>query len=281
MLNLYKLIFNKKYMKYLISSPRYFGVEYSINPWMNGNKGSVNKDIAQKQWNNLKDILENFVDIDVIPGVKGLPDMVFTANAGIVKNGKVVVSCFKHPERKGEEKYFQDYFEREYGKKNVLVLPKESYQEGAGDALFDRGNDILWCGYGFRSTKESYNKISDFLNTKTVILKLKHPEYYHLDISIAPLDGGYLMYCPLSFTEDSIEKIEKIVPKEKRIILSKEDLDDFNGNAVNIGKNIILNSPSKNLEKDLYLAGYNVIKNNISEFKKAGGGNKCLTLRLE
>lgn len=264
-----------------MSSPEHFGVEYSINPWMAGKEGTVDKYKAQEQWNNLKSILEKYVDVDVLPGAKGLPDMVFTANAGIVKNGKAVVSSFTYPERQGEERYFKSYFEKEYGTDNILTLDRFEHQEGAGDALFDRELNILWCGSGFRSDRDSYKKIASFLGIEAVILELTHPNYYHLDISMAPLDGGYIMYCPFSFTEESIKKIESLTSPEKRIILTKDDLDNFNGNAVNVGKVIVLNNPSIRLKEDLERVGYIVIENDISEFKKAGGGNKCLTLRLE
>ena len=61
----------------------------------------------------------------------GLPDMVFTANAGLERNGTVLLSSFYHPERRGEEHYFAlDSFVRLYGRpssaRNTLSKAKET-----------------------------------------------------------------------------------------------------------------------------------------------------------
>jgi len=272
-------------MNYFLASPEEFSVDYVINPWMDGQVGELNKEIAMKQWLSLKSILEKKgINVYTIPCTKKNPDIVFTANSAIAHNGKVVVANFTNAERKGETPINIKFFETLYAPENILILPENIFQEGAGDALLDRNlreKSLLFAGSGFRSQRESYPLIQDFLDIEIEILELIHPEYYHLDISLAPLDGGHLIYAPQSFTDESVAKIEKNIPKEKRIILSQKDLDAFNGNAVNIGETVIVNNASSQLTKDLNDKGYEVINNNISEFKKSGGGNKCLTLRLE
>jgi len=79
----------------------------------------------------------------------GLPDQVFTANAGMVLKEKVVVSRFREPERQGEEPFFQEWFAK--NDFNIAAWPQDVSFEGAGDALLDRGQPIIWAGYGFRS----------------------------------------------------------------------------------------------------------------------------------
>ena len=51
----------------LMSSPEYFKVEYSINPWMiSGTK--VDLELAQHQWENLKTTIENAgAEVKVFP----------------------------------------------------------------------------------------------------------------------------------------------------------------------------------------------------------------------
>ena len=76
--------------------------------------------------------------------------MVFTANAGLVFNKKVILSRFKHPERQGEEKFFEEWF-LDHG---YEVLSPENYFEGAGDCLLSKANTPrFFCGHGFRSDK--------------------------------------------------------------------------------------------------------------------------------
>lgn len=37
--------------------------------------------------------------------------MVFTANAGLAKDNKVVIAKFRHKERQGEERFFKEWFD--------------------------------------------------------------------------------------------------------------------------------------------------------------------------
>uniref|UniRef100_A0ACD5GQB8 Uncharacterized protein n=1 Tax=Desertifilum tharense IPPAS B-1220 TaxID=1781255 RepID=A0ACD5GQB8_9CYAN len=69
--------------------------------------------------------------------------MVFTANAGLVLGDNVVLSCFYHPERQGEEPHFKAWFESQGS--TVHELPRDLPFEGAGDALLDREGRWLWA----------------------------------------------------------------------------------------------------------------------------------------
>ena len=88
---------------FLLCPPDYFDVQYSINPWMTGD--GVDHKAAINQWNNLyRAITEAGGVVKTIDPVKGLPDMVFTANSGTVYNNTVVMSRMQHKERQ-KEKY--------------------------------------------------------------------------------------------------------------------------------------------------------------------------------
>lgn len=69
----------------LVCPPDYFGIEYEINPWMR-RSNTVNRDQAVRQWHGLMQVLEQDVGavLERMSPVPGLPDLVFTANAGIV-----------------------------------------------------------------------------------------------------------------------------------------------------------------------------------------------------
>lgn len=89
------------------------------------------------------------------------------------------------------------------------------------------------------------------------------------------------MYFPGAFDEQSLDKINQRVPKNKQILVEEKDAVKFACNAVNIGSTIVMNDASENLEKALNKAGFTISRVNVSEFLKAGGATKCLTLRLE
>ena len=70
--------------------PDYFKVEYVINPWMDGNESHMNLDRARAQWEILRWSISQVADVVTIEPKPGLPDMVFTANAGVVYGNRAI-----------------------------------------------------------------------------------------------------------------------------------------------------------------------------------------------
>ena len=91
----------------LMCPPDYFGIEYEINPWMNVQKGS-DALRARQQWDALyRNLLDLDVAVELIEPVKGLPDLVFTANCGLVYENLFISSRFRYGVRQGEAPYFE------------------------------------------------------------------------------------------------------------------------------------------------------------------------------
>jgi N-dimethylarginine dimethylaminohydrolase len=264
--------------RYLMCQPEYFDVRYVINPWMEGNINRTSSNLAYQQWRNLHQIISQHAEIDLIKPEPGLPDMVFTANAGFVLEEKIVLSRFFHPERQGEEPYFDRWLAEHHFE--VLKSPPEIPFEGAGDALIDREHPWIWAGYGWRSVLESHDYLRRSTGMEVISLRLVDDRFYHLDTCLCPLEGGYIMYYPLAFAEESRRLIARTVPDEKRIVVPEEDAIDFACNAVNIGSLVILNKATPELVERLARAGFEVAQTELTEFLKAGGAAKCLTLRL-
>ncbi len=170
------------------------------------------------------------VSIQLVPPVAKLPDMVFTANAAIVLDKKVLLAHFKHKERQGEETPFAQFFSdmKEQGViDDVKVLPKEIFQEGAGDCHWDSHRQLFWAGYGPRSSKEAIPIISDYFGKEVIALELASDRYYHVDVSLCPLTRGQLIYYPTAFTKQSLAKIQERVPKDQLIAIDAEMLIVF------------------------------------------------------
>src|SRR5215472_4318942 len=138
---------------YLMCPPTLYDVDYVINPWMAGNIHAPSRSHALEQWRHLYRELTAIAEVELIDPQPGLPDMVFTANAGLERNGTVVLSSFCHPERQGEEKHFRRWFES--SSYQIIDLPRETLFEGEGDALFAMDGARLWAAYGQRSAMES------------------------------------------------------------------------------------------------------------------------------
>src|SRR5437660_11904455 len=78
----------------LMCPPDYYGIEYEINPWMRRERGS-SPERARAQWQKLHDTLRGLgVQIELLRPQKGLPDLVFTANAGMVYGRRFFSSRF-------------------------------------------------------------------------------------------------------------------------------------------------------------------------------------------
>ncbi len=263
---------------FLMCSPRFFDVQYVINPWMQGNLHAPSYALALEQWTRLHAAVSELADVLLIEPHPGLPDMVFTANAGLVKDGAVALSRFTHPERQGEEKPFRAWFEVE-GFRLFETLSTIPF-EGEGDALFTPDGARLWAGYGWRTDVRSYSTLGDLWSCEVVPLHLVDPCFYHLDTCFCPLANGDVLYYPPAFDEPSRARIEAFYGEEKRVIVDNLDALQFACNAVNIGRSIVLNEISPKLRDELQSRGLDVVQVQLSEFLKAGGAAKCLTLRI-
>ncbi|MBD2608638.1 TIGR00300 family protein [Scytonema hofmannii FACHB-248] len=265
-------------IRFLMCAPDHYDVDYVINPWMEGNIHKSSRDRAVQQWQKLHLLLKEHAIVDLVTPQKGVPDMVFTANAGLVLGNNVVLSRFLHKERQGEEPYFKQWFE-ENGY-TVNELPKDLPFEGAGDALLDREGRWLWAGYGFRSELDSHPYLAKWLDIEVVSLRLTDERFYHLDTCFCPLANGYLLYYPGAFDSYSNRMIEMRVAAEKRIAIEEADAINFACNTVNVDHIVIMNKASDALKASLKNAGFQVMETPLTEFLKAGGAAKCLTLRV-
>ena len=264
---------------FLMCPPEYFTVAYIINPWMHGNLRRIDNAVAKQQWRSLYDAISDLATVRLVLPQPGSPDMVFTANAGLVKGRRFLVSRFRYPERQYEEPYFADWFmDRGY---EVSLMPRDVPFEGAGDALFDRGDGLLWMAHGHRSISAAREVIREHIGIEVETLRLTDTRFYHLDTCFCPLDGGYLLYYPPAFDEPSRAAIEKRVPAARRIAIGEEDALAFACNAVNIDTTVIVNRATAGFVKALAAKGFEVVQTPLSEFMKAGGSAKCLTLRLD
>ena len=192
----------------LMCRPDHFGIEYEINPWMHV-AVKVDHALAEEQWDALyRAYVELGVRVELAAPVAGLPDMVFTANAAVLWDDRAVLSNFHHAERQGEEAHWRAELER-LGF-DVHELPRSLSFEGAGDALFV--GDRLFCGYGFRTDRESHRPVARILEVDVVSLELVDPRFYHLDTCFCPLDATNVLAAPDAFAPDSLRLIRELVP---------------------------------------------------------------------
>lgn len=263
---------------FLMCPPKLYDVNYVINPWMAGNVHHSSRKVAAEQWQHLYNAVTKVAEVVLVEPQPGSPDMVFTANAGLEREGVVVLSSFFHAERQGEEQHFRHWFD-EAGY-TVLNMPRETPFEGEGDALFAVDGSRLWAGYGLRTLQSSHRYLSNAWKVEVIPLHLIDPRFYHLDTCFAPLEDGSVMYYPPAFDEASIERIEAYYAADKRIIVSETDALRFACNVISVDRTVILNKISRELSKQLESRGFRVVQIELGEFLKAGGAAKCLVMKL-
>ncbi|MDH3976069.1 MAG: arginine deiminase-related protein [Deltaproteobacteria bacterium] len=259
----------------LLSPPDFYTVDYEINPWMHVRE-KPDSALAVEQWNGFYDCLKTLgLKIETISPAEGLPDMVFTANGGLVYGNKFIVSNFRHKERQNESDLFENWFrERGY---EIIKLPKSHFFEGEGDAFIL--GDTLVAGFKFRSHIQSHKFIGEVLKKRVLSLELIQPEFYHLDTCFCPLDDKSALYYPDAFDDYGVKALAHLIPD--LIAVNSDDALNFCCNAVVRGHNIIMNNCSRELKTHLSERGYNLHLFDFSEYIKAGGSAKCLTLWLD
>jgi len=259
----------------LMCPPDFYGIEYEINPWMSRARGSASEN-ARQQWTTLRDTLSGLgVTIEFLTPQPGLPDLVFTANAGLVFGDRFFSSRFRHEVRARETPYFDAWF-ADHGFR-VERLPDDMFFEGAGDALFC--GSTLFAGYRIRSDALGHQYLGKVLGKLVLPLELVNPRFYHLDTCFCPLGPGEALYFPDAFDAYGRKVLETHVPR--LLAVNEADAHRFGCNAVVVGKTVVTNSGCEQLGAALCEWGYQPIAVELDEFLKAGGSAKCLTLRLD
>jgi N-dimethylarginine dimethylaminohydrolase len=255
--------------------PDYFGIEYEINPWMNVRAGS-DAERSRQQWTALYETLQELcVAVDLIEPVPGLPDLVFTANAGLVYHNLFISSHFRYGVRRGEAPHFESWA-RSRGLE-VVHLPEGYHFEGAGDALFC--GETLFAGYRFRSDVRSHQWVGERLGVQVLPMELVDPRFYHLDTCFCPLATDWALYYPGAFDEYGRSVLRDRIPN--LVEVAADEAISFSCNAVVVGKTVVLHEGAPKLAATLDEAGFAVRPLAFSEFIKSGGSAKCLTLRVD
>jgi N-dimethylarginine dimethylaminohydrolase len=298
--------------RFLMCPPRHFGVLYEINPWMQ-REVTVDVERAAGQWEGLVATLRAAgAEVEMMDPHPEVPDLVFTANAGLVDAvpvaapglgpadddassppergadradrtglaGRFVPSHFRHPERQPETEVNAAWFAGEGWQ--VDRLPTDVDHEGAGDALPftpEGGRTVLLSGYSFRSDATAAAELSTLFGCPVRSIQLVDPRLYHLDLTFCPLDGRRALIAPLGWDSYGRRVVEALVPEP--LVLTDDEALSFCANSVVVDGTVVMPSTPPRVGRLLESHGFTVVECRIDEFLKAGGGCRCLTLALD
>ena len=267
----------------LLTTPTHFDVEYVINPHMSENVGTVMKDVAFQQWKALR---ATYTALDVSPSVlngrSGLPDMVFCANQTLpfyqpdADRRGVVLSRMHADERSDEVPYYADFFEDQGYEVERLPDDIDASFEGMGDAIWHPSRYLLWGGYGFRTSPDAYQAISDLLNVRVVLLELTDADYYHLDTCFCPLDEDHVLIADDALNDEGRALIETCFDT----VIKAPDNEARHQFACNAhcpdGKHVLIQEGCEGTTERLRAEGFVPVELDTSEFLKAGGSVFCM-----
>ena len=281
-------LLNGSTARFLMCRPEHFAVDYTINPWMDPKRWARDADAhaaAEREWQAFyRKLLELGAAVELVPPAPGLPDLVFTANAAVVLDGKALLARFRHRERQRGEGHFETGFRSLLARgliDSVRKLPKDLVLEGAGDCVWDARRKLFWMGYGPRSDASAAHAVEEMFGQDVVALELADPRFYHMDTALAPLPGGEVMYLPGAFTAAGKAAIRERVAADERIEITIEDGCRLAANAVALGNTLIMSGCGRRLRAQLETRGYAVVTTPLSSFLRSGGSAFCLTLRLD
>ncbi|HET6810677.1 MAG TPA: arginine deiminase-related protein [Acidimicrobiales bacterium] len=261
--------------RYLMCPPSYFGILYEINPWMH-REVAVDRDRARQQWENLRATLTAAgAEVETMDPEETVPDLVFTANAGVVNGRQFVPSRFRHAERRPETEHDVAWFSA-HGY-DISLLPEDVCQEGAGDGLPFRG--VLLAGYRWRSDAASHAYLSALTGAAVRSIELVDERLYHLDLTFCPLDDRRAIVAPTGWDRYGWRVVEALVPEP--LVLEADEALAFCANSVVVGTRVVMPSCPPRVGRQLDRWGFEVEVCEVGEFLKAGGGCRCLTLALD
>lgn len=255
-----------------MAAPTYFTVDYTINPWMDTDVG-VDTALAVAQWQRLRDTyLRLGHTVDVVNPVAGLPDMVYTANAGLIVGEAAIVARFKHPQRARESDVYTQWMIAN----GYRPVTTRHVNEGQGDLLLV--GTMLLGGAGPRTDLASHNEVADIVGLPVVSLELVDPRFYHLDTALAVLDDATIAYYPPAFSSTARDRLTELFPGA--ITVADADADVLGLNAVSDGYHVVYPCAAAGFADQLRARGFDPIGADMSELLKGGGSVKCCTLEV-
>lgn len=278
-------------MQVLMSGAEYFSA-VGNNPYSNVDIQPDSKRAVADFENIRAAITEAGVDVIKVEPPKDCPDGVYTANWGLCRGNKVLLSNLP-PTRQGEAAYAEKVL-RDLGKE-VIRVPDGLHFSGQGDAL-PCGNYLL-AGSGYRTDQAVHQFIADTLGFEVVTLRAV-PDYdqegnpainqatgwpdsffYDIDLALCVLRPDLIAWCPEAFTKGSKSRILDL-PIEKIEVSLEEARKGFACNLLSTGETVIMSSEAPKLKASIESYGLRVLTPSVSELGKGGGYIRCSTLSL-
>ncbi|GGN93979.1 amidinotransferase [Streptomyces albiflavescens] len=256
----------------LVSDASHFRVDYEINPYMDT---AVQPDAEATLAEHRAIVAAHLAagrTVEYLPSVPQCPDMVFTANAAVVRGGRAVLGC-PPPQRKAEIPYFQEWL----ANRGFEVVEAPYAFSGQGDAL--ACGDLLLTGHGQRTDERMLPVLARELDYEVVPLRTLNSRWYDLDLAVGVIDADTVAYCPQALDATSLRTLRGL--GVELIEVSLEEATRFALNLISDGTTVTMAQAAPRLAAALRDRGLKVVGLGTSELAKGGGGIRCTALTLD
>jgi N-dimethylarginine dimethylaminohydrolase len=287
----------------LMGDPTHFSVVGGANPHTRdkyGRRKSVDRALAIAQWERMRDLLrERGLRVVVVPPHAAHPGLVYPANAGL-RHGDVFVLSNLIPTRAGEQPIYRDAIEP-LGLRCATISARF---EGEAD-LFPAGNALLFTHgrirrqrfvprlgwppwkriYGFRSDPRALDEIEALapFGKDVVRVELVDERYYHGDTCLCSFGPGrafLLAYTKVLHPASAAglrlrfgDRLLEIGDEDAAIYAANSFAFDADGESLLV----MPAGVSARLADEVRARGARVVRADVSEFHKKGGGSvKCM-----
>lgn len=276
----------------LMSGADFFDDGFAINAYMDATVPvSVEKAIAEHT--AIKNAVKHAgVQVTQVAPPQNCQDGVYTANWGLCRNNKVILSSL--PNKRQAETPYAEQILGELGKE-VVKVPAGLRFSGQGDAL-PCGN-LLFAGSQYRTDIETHQFIADTLGFEVISLQTipktddagkvlmnevtGWPDsfFYDIDLALAVLRDDLIAWCPEAFLPESQAKIAAL--KLQKIEVSFEEATHgFACNLISTGETVVMSAHAPKLQTAIEAKGLKTITPEVTELGKGGGYIRCTTLTL-
>ena len=210
-----------------------------------------------------------------------VPDMVFVSTLGLslprLPVAEVVLPNMRFNSRKRELRYAKQIFNDLHIK--TTPFPDTATFEGQAEVKWFDGGRLLVVGYGFRASRESVLVLRDLLTEiyksydveppKVIGVRLRQPEFYHLDMAMLAYSPTGAIIHKTAFGKSTIERLRRHIGTITLI----DTADRFCLNSIVKTDKIITPKLHDPTVKTLFegLIGLPVVECDVSEFEKSDG----------
>ena len=272
-------------VRVLMADPTHFDVLYVINPHMAGNIGAVDRELARRQWCEVRDAYAALgYPIELVRGVEGLPDLVFMANQsfpGQLPDGRwaAYLSYMHAPERRPEVEVVAEWYRGRGALTFRLSEPTLPF-EGMGDAAWVPGRRAIVGGHGFRTHRRVYNELAERFEVPVLALRLVDDRFYHLDTCLQLIDDQTALFVPGAFEPEGVRLLEAAFPR----LVEVPEAEAATGLACNghcpDGRHFIVHRGATRTVAAVRALGLTPIEVDTGEFLKSGGSVYCMKLMV-